>query len=225
MLPIKPQFTPTPHRPTPVFRSFALSLLGLGALCVQAASPALGEPAVKPEAVAASAPVALAVDPSLYTSQTFDWNDAARSRSVPAKLYLPTAPYKPGALPLVVFSHGIGGSRDGYSYLGSYFAANGYASLHVQHVGSDRQLWFGNPLSLVFRLTQAAQEVEALDRVKDVKFALSRLLAEPVGSSINAQRLVAAGHSYGANTTMLLAGALVSNVAYPAKDPRFSAAF
>ncbi len=221
---IKPQLTPTPHRPTPVLRALALSLLGLGALCVQAASPALVEPAVKPDTVATSTPEALAVDPSLYTSQTFDWNDAARSRNVPARLYLPAGPLKSGALPLVVFSHGIGGSKDGYSYLGSYFAANGYASLHVQHVGSDRQLWFGNPLSLVFRLTEAAQEAEALNRVKDVKFALSRLLAEPVGSNINTQRLVAAGHSYGANTTMLLAGALVSNVAYAAKDPRFSAA-
>ena len=221
---IKPQPTPTPHRPVPVLRLLALSLLGLGALCVQAASPALAEPAVKSEAAATSAPEALAVDSTLYTSQTFDWNDTARSRIVPAKLYLPVGPIKPGALPLVVFSHGIGGSRDGYRYLGSYFAANGYASLHVQHVGSDRQLWFGNPLGLVFRLTEAAQEGEALNRVKDVKFALSSLLAEPVGRSINPQRLVAAGHSYGANTTMLLAGAQVSSVPYLAKDPRFSAA-
>ncbi len=200
------------------------SLFGLG---VQAASPALTESALKPEAPAAlsyPATEALAVDPTLYTSQTFDWTDTVRARSVPAKLYLPTGQIKPGALPLVVFSHGIGGSRDGYSYLGSYFAANGYASLHVQHVGSDRQLWRGSPLSLVFRLTEAAQETEALNRVKDVKFALTRLLAEPVGSNINTQRLVAAGHSYGANTSMLLAGAQVSNAPYLAKDPRFSAA-
>ncbi len=40
--------------------------------------------------------------------------------------------------PLVVFSHGIGGSRRGYSYLGRYWAGQGYASLHLQHVGSDR---------------------------------------------------------------------------------------
>lgn len=208
-------------------RLLALSLLGLGALCVQAASPAPPEPAFKAEAAAATSPEALAVDPTQYTSQTFDWLDALRARSVPARLYLPTGSPKPGGLPLVVFSHGIGGSRDGYSYLGSYFAANGYASLHVQHVGSDRQLWSGSPWNLVFRLTEAAQETEALNRVKDVKFALTRLLAEPVGSNINTQRLVAAGHSYGANTTMLLAGAQVTSTGvapYLAKDPRFGAA-
>jgi dienelactone hydrolase len=226
MQPAKPPHTAKPRQPKPVLRMLALGLLGLGALCTQAATTA-AEPAPKPEATSAAnatEPEALAVDPSLYASQYFDWSDNARNRSVPAKLYLPAGQTKPGTLPLVVFSHGIGGSREGYSYLGSYLAANGYASLHVQHVGSDRQLWFGNPLSLVFRLTEAAQEAEALNRVKDVKFALTRLLAEPVGGSINTQRLVAAGHSYGANTTMLLAGAQVSSVAYPAKDPRFSAA-
>ena len=231
MLPAKPPHTSEPQRQIsvpPVLRLLALSLLGLGALCVQAVSPALAESAIKPEAPAPTSAEALAVNPAQYTSQTFDWTDTLRARSVPARLYLPTGPLKPGALPLVVFSHGIGGSRDGYSYLGSYLAANGYASLHVQHVGSDRQLWFGSPWSLVFRLTEAAQETEALNRVKDVKFALTRLLAEPVGSNINTQRLVAAGHSYGANTTMLLAGAQVNvpnaGVQYLSKDPRFSAA-
>jgi hypothetical protein len=62
--------------------------------------------------------------------------------------------------------------------------------------------------------------------VKDVKFALDRLLGDPVGKIIDAQRLIAAGHSYGANTTMLLAGAKVDmngNTVW-VKDPRFSAA-
>ena len=76
----------------PVLRLLALSLIGLGALSVQAASPALVEPALKPEALAVSTPEGLAVDPAQYTSQTFDWNDAPRARNVPAKLYLPTGP-------------------------------------------------------------------------------------------------------------------------------------
>jgi Platelet-activating factor acetylhydrolase, isoform II len=46
---------------------------------------------------------------------------------------------------LIAFSHGIGGSRRDYSYLGRHWASKGYASLHVQHVGSDNALWSGNP--------------------------------------------------------------------------------
>jgi predicted peptidase len=201
-------------------------LLGLAALCAQPAISAPVETASTAQASADAAALVL-VDASLFTTQSFQWKDVARGRSVPARLYLPAGPkLGEGAVPLVVFSHGIGGSMDGYSYLGRYFAAHGFASLHVQHVGSDRQIWWGNPLTLTSRLSNAAQHTEALDRVKDVKFALDSLLADPVGKIMDVKRLIAAGHSYGANTTMLLVGAKVdmngSNVWV--KDTRFSAA-
>lgn len=154
-----------------------------------------------------------------------DWTDAARGRPVPVRLYVPegagTTP-----VPLVVFSHGIGGSRMGYGYLGRHWASAGIASLHVQHVGSDRQLWRGNPLGLVDRLQGAAQPGEALARVRDVGFALDAVLAGEAGVRIDPQRIVAAGHSYGANTTMLLAGARaeVDGQALDLRDPRVRAA-
>jgi len=135
-----------------------------------------------------------------------DWTDAARGRAVPARLYWPGGA---GPRALVVFSHGIGGSRAGYSYLGQHFAQQGIASLHVQHVGSDRSLWAGNPLTLVARLHGAARESEAVHRARDLSFALDRLLAGPHGALVDRERIVAAGHSYGANTAMLAAGARV----------------
>ena len=213
-------------RVTPAFQRWVgVGLLSFGAVFTQAARSATVEAAPQAETAAAAAK-AVSVDPALFTTQNFQWKDAARDREVPAKLYLPVEPLKTSAVPMVVFSHGIGGSKDGYSYLGRYFAAHGYASLHVQHVGSDRQIWRGNPLALVSRLSDAAQDAEALNRVQDVKFALDRLLVDPVGKVINVQRLVAAGHSYGANTTMLLAGAKVDMKGRTVwvKDPRFSAA-
>jgi predicted dienelactone hydrolase len=138
----------------------------------------------------------------------FDWIDAARGRAVPVRLYWPMQAGADGTVPLVVFSHGIGGSRSGYSYLGRHFASHGIASLHLQHVGSDRQLWFGNPFGIVGRLWQAASEQEAIDRVRDLRFALDELLdRSPYGARIDRTRIAAAGHSYGANTVMLAAGA------------------
>lgn len=168
----------------------------------------------------------LQVDPALFVTRTFDWADTSRDRSVPARLYLPAHAGGAASTPLIIFSHGIGGSRDGYSYLGRYFAANGYASLHVQHVGSDRQVWFGNPLLLASRLSGAAQEGEALSRVQDMKFALDQLLASPDGAKVDSRRIVAAGHSYGANTTMLLAGARLDGQGprQSLRDPRISSA-
>ena len=158
------------------------------------------------------------------TPLDLDWFDEARQRAVPVRLYWPEGA---GTVPLVVVSHGIGGSRQGYSYLGEHFAANGMASLHLQHVGSDRSLWAGNPISLVGRLQDAAQEREALERVKDLSFALDRLLAdERFGARIDRARIAAAGHSYGANTVMLAAGARVQRAGRPLelRDPRVRAA-
>lgn len=163
----------------------------------------------------------------------FDWVDTSRNRPVPARLYWPQQPASGRAMPLVIFSHGIGGSRNGYSYLGRHWAAHGYASLHVQHVGSDRNLWLGNPFGVVGRLQAAAQEAEAIDRAKDVRYALDRMLAGKVLDSavggavpIDRRRIVAAGHSYGANTTLLVIGAQVEREGrlVDLHDPRFTAA-
>jgi dienelactone hydrolase len=187
-----------------------LLLAGLGLLSLAAKA----RTDLMPPDAAASAP------PQAWRAEDFDWLDEGRQRAVPVRIYWPRLATAPP--PLVVFSHGIGGSRRGYSYIGQHLASQGIASLHVQHIGSDRQLWFGSLLTLPSRLKDAAQAGEALDRVKDVRFALDRLLAEP-GVHIDAQQLVMAGHSYGANTSLLLAGAAIPGFEGLA-EPRFKAA-
>jgi predicted dienelactone hydrolase len=157
-----------------------------------------------------------------------DWIDPARQRAVPVRLYLPFD--VSGPAPLVLFSHGLGGSRRGYSYLGSHFARQGVASLHVQHVGSDRALWGGSPFELASRMQASVQEAEAVDRVADLRFALDRLLAlptdDPLYLAIDPRRIVVAGHSYGANTALLASGASVEREgrAVDLRDPRIRAA-
>ena len=206
----------------------ALLVALAGSLTVTSCPPSASTPATS--AVAREAAIAdanLMPDLSRYTAENFEWRDTARNRSVPARLYLPTnIASSQQQIPLVVFSHGIGGSREGYTYLGRNFAANGYASLHLQHVGSDRQLWFGNPFSLLSRLSGAAQDSEAIDRVRDLSFALDQLLASPLGGQIDRQRIIAAGHSYGANTSMLAVGATVKRDGklIALRDARISAA-
>ena len=158
-------------------------------------------------ALAASAAWPLhAQEPGAFDTLDLDWVDSARQRAVPVRLYLPqnTRP-----LPLVVFSHGIGGSRRGYSWLGRHFASHGMASLHLQHVGSDRQIWTGNVFNILGRLQDAAQTDEAIARAQDLRFALDTLLVGALARRFDGQRIVAAGHSYGANTTLLACGARV----------------
>ncbi len=168
---------------------------------------------------------AWADEPPPFDTLEFEWADQKRQRAVPVRLYWPSAT-SATTVPLVVFSHGIGGSRRGYSYLGQHWASHGIASLHLQHVGSDRNLWFGNPLGLVGRLQDAAQEREAIERPRDLSFALDQLLADALGERIDTKRIVAAGHSYGANTTLLAAGARVERDGkhVDLRDERLSAA-
>jgi dienelactone hydrolase len=170
--------------------------------------------------VAAGAGVAWLATPTLFATRAraeegvetldFDWADARRQRAVPARLYLPRAAHAGAPAPLVVFSHGIGSTRERYRWIGQHLAEHGHACLHPQHVGSDRQVWTaGNPFAMLSRLLDAAQESEAVARVGDVRFALDTLLAGDLAPRLDARRITLAGHSYGANTALLASGARV----------------
>jgi dienelactone hydrolase len=195
------------------FRRQFLKRLPVAALCV--AAPSLALYSLCGAAVATE-----------FQIHDIDWFDDVRERVVPIRLYQPNKASATTPVPLVIFSHGIGGSRFGYSYLGRYWASHGLASLHVQHVGSDHTIWFGNPFNLLSRLQEAAQAKEALNRVYDLRFALTRLLKDPLGQTIRPNQIIAAGHSYGANTTLLASGARVSqdNTTVDLSDTRITAA-
>ncbi|WP_337878577.1 acetylhydrolase [Rheinheimera sp.] len=154
----------------------------------------------------------------------FHWFDESRQRAVPALLFSPKQ--AKGKAALLVFSHGLGGSKERYAYLGQYWASQGYYSLHLQHEGSDRKVWQGSRLLLPFRLMDAADEAEALARVQDVRFALDQFLASDVAKAVDQHQILMAGHSYGANTSMLLSGAQVEQQGrlVSLKDPRIKAA-
>lgn len=179
------------------------------------------------EALAAAAAAAQAAGIAL---RDVEWVDTTRQRTLPVRLYLPkavqlasqsasqpasqpAAPNAPAAstkLPLVVFSHGLGGSRLGYAHFGRHFAQNGFIALHVQHPGSDRAVWSGGPFAILGNVQAAASEANVIGRAQDVSFALDRLLADQeLGPLIDRTEIAVAGHSYGANTAMLLAGAAV----------------
>src|SRR6266849_1411763 len=69
----------------------------------------------------------------------YEWLDQRRERKVPSKIYFPKE--GAGPFPVIIFSHGLGGSREGYEYLGRHWAASGYVSVHLQHPGSDNAVW------------------------------------------------------------------------------------
>ena len=137
--------------------------------------------------------------------------DAKRDRTVPLKVYIPVSVDSP--LPVVLFSHGLGGSRDGAGYLGRHWAENGYAAVYVQHPGSDRAVWENVPPQQRMEALQSATGPKtAQNRFQDIPFALDFLEStqedpeSPLYGKLDLTRIGMTGHSYGAVTTQALMG-------------------
>lgn len=147
--------------------------------------------------------------PFRVESVRYDWQDSRRNRAVPVKIYFPVA--SEARHPVIAFSHGLGGTRESYEYLGRHWASHGYVSVHVQHAGSDDAVWRGQPQPLAAMRRAVANPANVLARPLDVSFALDRLAAldaesGPLGGRLDLERVGAAGHSFGAHTAMALAG-------------------
>ena len=65
-------------------------------------------------------------------------SDARRNRDIPLRVYLPSGE-APGAV--VLYSHGLGGSRESNPYLGKHWSSRGYVVVLLQHAGSDDAVW------------------------------------------------------------------------------------
>jgi dienelactone hydrolase len=154
-----------------------------------------------------------------------EWRDTKRGRAVPVKIYFPEGA---GPFPVIVFSHGLGGSREGYEYLGQYWAAHGYVSVHLQHIGSDESLWKDG--AGMQGLRGGITIKTALDRPRDVSFAIDQLQALnktdawPLHGRLDLSRIGMAGHSFGANTTLLISGLRLPQGALTLADPRIKCA-
>ncbi len=136
---------------------------------------------------------------------------------VPVRVHYPVG--ASGRLPVMVFSHGVGGSRLGYGYLGRCWAAHGFVTVHPSH----RERFH----AAVHGLENAPPEVRAAmnasiadpaswqQRPRDVARVIDELgtlqnLIPTLEGRIDGSRIGIAGHSYGAYTTLLCAGARVA---------------
>ena len=102
----------------------------------------------------------------------------------------------PGAHPLVVLSHGYGGSWRNLSWLAAELVAAGHAVAAPDHPGTttfDRD---------------PARAARLRERPRDLARTIDHLLADPsLAGAIDPERIAAAGHSLGGWTAAALAGA------------------
>ena len=189
------------------------------------------------EAPAAEAPAANAattyVGPAIVEVEQLKtvWHDAARDRDVPVKIFYPVAG---GPYPLLILSHGLGGSRDGLDYLGRSWAEHGYVCAQIQHIGTDQSVW-----SSATSEAQAEQSMKRaggdianiLNRPRDVSFAIDQMLKlgadanSELNGKIDTDEIGVAGHSLGGLTALLSAGerAIAGGISVDLSDPRIKA--
>lgn len=188
--------------------------------------------------VAALSPVARAeepfrVDPGPFVVETMlgAWVDESRdSRNVPYKIY--HAPEAAGARPVVIFSHGLGGSREGSAFLGEFLASHGFVAVHIQHPGSDESIWAGltEREAIIGALRESLGDLSnGINRLKDVPFVIDQLevmaASGPLAGRIDLARLGMSGHSYGAFSTMSAAGQRMGPASvFSYREPRIVAA-
>jgi predicted dienelactone hydrolase len=169
----------------------------------------------------------LAVDPKFH-AQTLDLSvhDATRNRDIPVRIYL-LANATPA--PVVLFSHGLGGSRAGGEYLGEQWAARGYVAVFVQHPGSDEAVWKeAAPEERMAALRKAASLENFLLRVRDIPVVLDQLevwnKSGPLSGRMDLTKVGMSGHSFGAVTTEAVSGETFSVSGTKLTDPRIRAA-
>ena len=153
----------------------------------------------------------LAVDPAFRPAHVdLTVHDAARNRDIPVRVYLPT---NNTPEPVILFSHGLGGSRTGSVFLGEHWAARGYVAVFLQHPGSDDSVWKdASPRKRMRAMKQAASLDNFLLRVRDVPAVLNQLeiwnadKTNHLAGRLDLKKVGMSGHSFGAVTTEAVSG-------------------
>lgn len=131
-------------------------------------------------------------------------HDAQRNRDVVVTIEYPT---RGGPSPVIVFSHGFGGSNRAYVGLSSFWASHGYVVIRPRHADSGRL----RDLQDVQDIWETQTPADWAARVRDVAFVLDSLekLEEQypeLKGKVDRSRIGVGGHSYGAHTAMLIGG-------------------
>ena len=160
--------------------------------------------------------------------ETGRFHDSIRGRDIPYKAYWPAT--VTGPVPVVIFSHGLGGTREAATYLGEAMADAGYLSIHIQHAGSDRSAG-GDARSRQERRENLRRSVRdrstLLNRLKDIPFVVDELgrrnRSGKWAGRLDISRIGMAGHSYGGRSTMYAAGERIGPRGRSFKEPRIKA--
>lgn len=196
--------------------AFALAFLGL----------ALRE---RPFSSNASSLPPPAAGPALSTAPeaTARLIDSARGKTLTVRVFYPR---DGGPYPLIVFSHGYGGTPAAYQSFLTAWAAHGYVIVAPEHADAGA-IGRGGFRTQMRTMLQVIADPDALAaRVSDVKLCIDNIpmierQVPDLAGRIDRTAIAVGGHSFGAETAMGIAGASYdNNPGGNYRDPRVKAA-
>lgn len=137
-------------------------------------------------------------------------HDTARGKDLHVRIYYPQGQ---GAYPVIIFSHGAGGSQDVGPELLGFWASHGYVVIAPTHADSIRlRREQGQKTGMGDILREFGTDADLrISRVKDDSLIIDSLpglakLAPELAGKIDAKHIGVGGHSAGAMTAMLIGG-------------------
>ncbi len=204
------------NKPSPRLLACLLLLASAQFGAAPAAAPAKAYDPLAKDAKPLAAPLDLIV------------HDKARDRNLPLRVYLPA---DNAAAPVVLFSHGLGGSCKNNAFMGRHWAARGYVAVFVQHPGSDSSVWQGQPVAKrLDAMRQAASLQNFILRAQDIPAVLDQLEIwnkdpeHALKGRLDMKHIGMSGHSFGAITTQAVSGQKLPTGQAAFTDPRIVAA-
>ena len=170
-------------------------------------------PAPPPQPVAPAAAELARSGLSVVLEADVTLTDSSRGRDVPVHV---TYPEGAGPFPVIVFSHGAGGSGQTYKSLARFWATHEFVVLAPTHADSLA----GKAKDPTLEAVRETVNDAALDskgwenRARDLAFVVAATAAvetrvPALRDKLDAARVGVGGHSYGAFSAQLLAGATV----------------
>ncbi len=145
--------------------------------------------------------------PGSYQTASVDALRLPATDSAPAVSVRIHYPQGEGPFPLIVFSHGLGGSKDSFAPVTSHWASHGYVVVQPSHDDSGVGFRDGGmhpPMEKVReRLANITTVLDGLETLQS--------LVPSLAGRIDADRIAVAGHSYGSFITLLAGGASIDD--------------
>ncbi|HKO55983.1 MAG TPA: hypothetical protein VJ276_08900 [Thermoanaerobaculia bacterium] len=212
--------------------------LALAALFAGCATPQQSTPPATAAATSTAATAAKTLNEDLPVGAIPNavLHDTQRNRDLELVIEYPT---RGGPYPVIIFSHGFGGSKNAYTALTEYWTSRGYVCIKPSHADAGRirealapvieerreqrrsrrqdpnPQPAGPPPPDPESIWEGQTENDYRNRVRDVTLIIDNLAAleqqyPELKGRMDAARVGVGGHSYGALTTMLAAGLKVT---------------